>query len=435
MSEKAEKTDPNHGERRNDASTSELTAETRKIVVENAARLLKENYILPEIAEKMAEHIQENLNTVYDSITDVHEFCRIMTADIQEVSQDLHLLIYYSPKGAAEITKQEQQKDTDEDRSQWWKQVTVDNFGIIKVEYLTGNIGYIDIRSFAPVSLGGETVVAAMNFLTNSDAIIFDLRQNGGGDPHMVQLVESFLFGDNPKHLITIYERPQDKYRQIWTLPHVPGNRLPDIPVYVLTSGYTFSGGEDFSYTLKHHGRAVIVGEPTGGGAHTTDFKVIHGGFLISLPTERAIHPVTKSNWEGTGVEPDIVVPREDALKTAHIHALESLIKRMKVPSEVRRLKWELERTKAIYACLGIDEGTLSQYVGQYRNWIVTLKNGALYMSSDKREYGWKLIPMTETLFIVDELYNARFVTEKGGPVLVFLHRDSDREVRIPRTE
>ena len=434
MSEKAEKTDPNHSERKNDTSIPELTAETRRILVENTAKLLKENYIFPEIAEKMAEYIQENLNKGYD-ITDVPEFCRIMTANLQEISHDLHLHVYYSPEEAADITKQEQQ-DTDEDQSQWWKQVAMDNYGITKIKYLTGNIGYIDIRYFAPVSLGGETMVAAMNFLANSDAVIFDVRQNGGGDQYMVQLVESYLFGDKPKHLLTLYERPKDRHRQIWTLPHVPGNRLPDIPVYVLTSGYTFSGGEDFSYTLKHHGRAVIVGEPTGGGAHGIDLKVIHGGFVISLPTERPIHPVTKSNWEGTGVEPDIMVPREDALKTAHIHALESLIKRkMKVPSEVRRLEWELERAKAIYACLKIDEGLLSRYVGQYGKWIVTLKNGALTMSSEKREYGWKLIPMTETLFIVDELYTARFVTEKGGPALVFSHRDSDREVKIPRIE
>jgi hypothetical protein len=434
MSKKTEKTDSSHSERKNDTSISELTAETRKIVVENTARLLKENYIFPEIAEKMAEHIQENLHNVYDSITDVHEFCRILTADLQEVSQDLHLLIYYNPKGAADITKQEQ-KDTDEDQSQCWKQATIDNYGIMKVEYLTGNIGYMDIRYFAPVSLGGETVVAAMNFLANSDALIFDMRQNGGGDQYMVQLVESYLFGDTPKHLITLYERPKDRDRQIWTLPHVPGKRLPHIPVYVLTSGYTFSGGEDFSYTLKHHGRATIVGEPTGGGAHGIDFMVIHGGFLISLPTERAIHPLTKSNWEGTGVEPDIVVPREDALKVAHLDALESLIKKVQKPSEFRRLKWEFERAKAVYACLKIDEDTLSQYIGKYGEWIVTLRNGSLYMSSEKRKYDWKMIPMTEALFIVDELYNARFITEDGSSTLVFLCRDSDQEVRKLRTE
>jgi hypothetical protein len=438
MNEKAKKTDPNHSDSKDNVLMSDtLTAEIRKTVVENTARLLKDNYIFPEIAEKMAGHIQERFeHGFYDSITDVSEFCRIMTADLQDVSQDLHLSIYYNTEEAAEITKHEHQKDTDQ--SPWWTQVNIDNYGIKKVEYLTGNIGYIDIQCFAPVSLGGKTAAAAMNFLANSDAVIFDLRQNGGGDQYMVQLIESYLFGDKPSHLITIYERPADTHRQIWTLSHVPGKRLPDIPVYVLTSGYTFSGGEDFSYTLKHHGRAIIVGEPTGGGGHGIDFKVIHTGFLISLPTERPIHPVTKSNWEGTGVEPHILVPREDALKTAHIHALRSLIKRSQdtqARSEIRRLEWELEKVQAIYARLRIDENILSRYVGRYGNWIVTLENGALFMSSEKRKYGWKLIPITETLFIVDELYNVRFVTEHGTSALVWTHRDNDQKIKIPRTE
>jgi hypothetical protein len=414
-----------------------LTAETRKTVIEKTATLLKEAYIFPDVAEKMAERIQENLiKGSYDTIGRVPEFCQILTADLRSSSQDLHLCVYFNKEEAAEYTKLEQD-DTDEDQLQWWTYVHSDNYGFKRIEYLAGNIGYVDIRYFAPVPLGGRTAAAAMNFLANSDALIFDVRQNGGGDQYMVQLVESYLFGDTPKHLLTFYERPTDTHRQIWTLPHVPGNRLPDIPVYVLTSGYTFSGGEDFAYTLKHHGRATLVGEPTGGGGHGVDSKVIHDGFLISLPTERPIHPVTKSNWEGTGVEPHICVPREEALKTAYIHALTHLICKSRSRTDdahTRYLKWELERVEAVYASVSIDEAVLSRYVGHYGTWIVTLKGGALFMSSEQRKYDWKMIPITETLFTVNEKYNVRFVVAEQGTAsaLVFLDQNQ-KETMIPR--
>ncbi|MGD9099043.1 MAG: S41 family peptidase [Anaerolineae bacterium] len=414
-----------------------LTAETRKTVVQNTARLLRENYAFPETAENMAARVQEKLKQgSYDDIANVTEFCRALTADLHVVAQDLHLVVYHHPGEAVELARLEEQADSDEDETlHWWTQVSADNYGFKRVECLTGNIGYLDLRYFAPVSLGGETAVAAMNFVAHSDALIFDLRQNGGGDPFMVQLVESYLFGGEPKLLLTMYDRPKDKRQQIWTLPHVPGKRLPDVPVYALTSGSTFSGGEDFTYTLKHHGRATVVGEATGGGGHTVDFKVVHEGFVICLPTGYPTHPVTGSSWEGTGVEPDICVPQERALQTAHVHALETLLTKSQDDAYTRRLEWDLETVQATYAQLEVEGATLARYVGQYGNWIVALKDGAVCMSRQGRRDDWKLTPITETFFVMDEGYKIRFVVAEGGEAsaLVFLGRDDGREVTIPR--
>lgn len=170
----------------------------------------------------------------------------------------------------------------------------------------------------------GPTVVAAMNFLGNVDAIIFDLRDNGGGDPKMIALIASYLF-DEVTHLNDLYNRKEDSTTQFWTLPYVPGKRLTGKPAFVLTSHGTFSGGEEFTYDLKELKRATVIGETTGGGAHPVSGHRIDDHFMIGVPFARAINPVSKTNWEGTGVEPDVKVPADTALEVARKMAAEQI--------------------------------------------------------------------------------------------------------------
>jgi len=198
------------------------------------------------------------------------------------------------------------------------------NCGFEKVEHLSGNIGYVKFDMFADPEVCGPTAIAAMNLLSNVDAIIFDLRENGGGDPAMIALISTFLF-DQPTHLNDLWERKNDVTHQYWTLPYVPGKRLDGKPVYVLTSKVTFSGAEEFSYNLKNLKRATIVGETTGGGAHPVSGQRIDDHFLIGVPYARAINPISKTNWEGTGVEPDVKVAASNALTTAEKLALEKV--------------------------------------------------------------------------------------------------------------
>jgi C-terminal processing protease CtpA/Prc len=169
---------------------------------------------------------------------------------------------------------------------------------------------------FADPQLCGATAAAAMNFLAGTRAIIFDLRANGGGDPAMVALLSSYLFAE-PTHLNDLWERKTGTTQQFWTLPYVPGRRMDGKPVYVLTSHRTFSGAEEFAYNLKNLKRATIVGEVTGGGAHPVSPHRIDDHFVIGVPFARAVNPISKTNWEGTGVEPDVKVAAADALDTA----------------------------------------------------------------------------------------------------------------------
>src|SRR5207245_9412556 len=135
-----------------------------------------------------------------------------------------------------------------------------------------------------------------------------------------VAMISTYVY-DQPTHLNDLYNRKEDFTTQYWTLPYVPGNTLADKPGFVLTSKSTFSGAEEFTYNLKNLKRATIVGETTGGGAHPGGVKRISEHFGVFIPSGRAINPVSKTNWEGTGISPDIDVPAAQALKTAHLEA------------------------------------------------------------------------------------------------------------------
>jgi C-terminal processing protease CtpA/Prc len=199
------------------------------------------------------------------------------------------------------------------------------NCAFVKVEQLPGNVGYVKFNGFMDPEACGPTASAAMSFVAGTDALIIDLRENGGGDPKMVAFVSSYIFSDST-HLNDLWTRKTNVTEQYWTRPSVPGKHFGgEKPVYVLTSKRTFSGAEEFSYNLKNLKRATIVGETTGGGAHPVNGQRIDEHFVIGVPFARAINPISKTNWEGTGVEPDVKVPASDALTTAQKLAAERL--------------------------------------------------------------------------------------------------------------
>jgi hypothetical protein len=254
----------------------------------------------------------------------------------------------------------------------------------------------------------------------------------------MVQLFESYLFDEHkkPKLLMTRYHRARDEVQQRWTYPYIPGKHLSDAPVYILTSKRTFSGGEDMAYTLKHHGRATIIGETTGGGAHPVTELTPGEGFLIILPEGYPTHPVTQANWEGTGVQPDIQVPREQALETAHRHAIQSLVEKNDDPRRIHALNWCLQRLNAKYRPQELDTALLEKYTGQYRDYEVKIQAGRLVLSRIGREDDWLMLPISEHTFTADDDYNARFEMEEDGraSALIWLGRDNDKEIRVART-
>lgn len=298
-----------------------LDAAARQRVVHGVESNLKEYYVYPDAAQKMADAVAAHeKHGDYNTIVDPDAFAARLTNDLQDVSHDKHLRVNYSPFKLPP----EGNGPSAEEQAQFRKMLERTNCGFEKIEIMPRNIGYLKFNVFADPEICGPTAVAAMNFLSHVDAIIIDIRENGGGDPKMVEFVSSYLF-DSPTHLNDLYNRKDDATTQFWTLPYVPGARLGGKPAFVLTSSNTFSGAEEFAYNLKNLKRATIVGETTGGGAHPVSGHRIDDHFMIGVPFARAINPISKTNWEGTGVEPDVNVKAADALETAEKLAAEKL--------------------------------------------------------------------------------------------------------------
>lgn len=297
-----------------------LDATLRKKVIDGVTSNLKEYYVEPTVAQQMIDALNAHAaKGEYDSITDGDVFASQITRDLQAVSKDHHLHVSFSPFKMPPRTE-----PGPEAEAEFHREMERENCAFEKVEVLPNNIGYIKFNAFMDAGFCGPTVVSAMGFVAHTDALIFDIRQNGGGQPAMVTMIASYLF-DHPTHLIDIYNRKEDSTTQNWTLSYLPGQRLTKQPVYVLTSKRTFSGAEEFAFDLKNQKRATIIGETTGGGAHPVSGHPIADYFMIGVPFAKSLDPIKKTNWEGTGVEPDVKVAAEDALGTAQKLALEKI--------------------------------------------------------------------------------------------------------------
>jgi C-terminal processing protease CtpA/Prc len=199
------------------------------------------------------------------------------------------------------------------------------NYGFQKAEILDGNIGLLEIRAFRPEPQARAVADAAISFLAGARALIVDLRRNTGGSPEMVRYVASYMFDPKPVLLNRFFDRPSNTTTEQWTLDSLPGPRLPRTPLYIVTSARTFSAGEAFAYSLKHLGRAVVVGETTAGGAHPTADITIGANLVAIVPVARSEHPSTGTDWEGEGVHPDIRTTAAEALDAARAAALERI--------------------------------------------------------------------------------------------------------------
>jgi hypothetical protein len=308
-----------------DARKFLLDTATHAEIVKSLSEKLRANYVFPDFAEQICSCLQKHLEDGdYTDITEGEFFALALTMHMQEVNHDEHLWVKWHPEplpvdeGPLRLNQEWQDERKLEAR--------LDNYGLHRVERLPGNIGYLDIHYFHRPAWGGDTAAAAMNFLTNTNALIIDLRKCTGGYPGMIALISSYLFGEEPVHLDSIYWRDDDITQQYWSLPYVPGKRFVDKSVYVLISKVTFSGGEGFAYNLQTRKRAILVGEKTDGGAHAGASYRLHPHLEVFIPIGRAINPITGTNWEGRGVTPDISIPPEQAFKIAYKMALELIL-------------------------------------------------------------------------------------------------------------
>jgi hypothetical protein len=295
-----------------------VDAARRASVIERAIAALNNDYVFSAVAQKMAADVRSRLNRGdFDKVTNGITFAARLTEAFREVSHDKHLRVNFSPGGAPKPSKAAAAG-------------APDSCGVTATLEQNGKIGIIKLNGFANLTphCGGEAT-EAIGFVADADALIFDLRENGGGDARMVAFISSYLF-DQRTHLNDVLTRRRDASGrlivpdQFWAHeswandPEPPGRKYGGKkPVYVLTSSATFSAAEEFTYNLQALKRATVVGEQTGGGAHPTRPSPIDENFSIGVPFARSVNPITETNWEGTGVTPDVKVPAAQALETA----------------------------------------------------------------------------------------------------------------------
>jgi C-terminal processing protease CtpA/Prc len=269
---------------------------------------LKEHYRDPDVARKVTDALKLQQKSGRFDPVDRVAFAALLTATMRDVSHDASLVVIYSEQP---LVEQPQPRPTALER--YREAMSRQNCTFEQVRILPGNIGYLKLNSFPDLSVCGATATAAMTSVNGAKAVIFDLRDNTGGFPDTVASIAAWLF-DHPEYL---YNPREETTKRSWTHSPVPGSRLADKPVYILTSARTFSGAEQFAWDLKMLKRATIVGERTRGGAHAGVFHRLDSHFAIGIPEAKPVNPFSDKDWDGIGVEPDVKVNAADALERA----------------------------------------------------------------------------------------------------------------------
>lgn len=312
--------------------------EQKAEVLKNLISELKNSYIDESKAVEMADHLNENIwNGNYDSIQSATEFAFVLTQDLRSISNDLHLEVLYSDSPL--------QAESNEEA--WLKDLLENNgYGVRQKKILEGNIGYLEIPFFGPITHCADSLFEAMKFISETDALILDLREcRGSLDPDMIPFFSGYFF-DQPVHLFDFENRKKNTLRQMWSAAYVPGPKYLDKPLFILTSGRTFSGGEEFAYDMKHLGRAKLLGQVTKGGANPKYPVQLSENFLVTIPMERSVNSVTGTNWEAVGVQPDVEMHAALTLHQSQVMILEELLANEKNPEKASQLNQNLEKIK-----------------------------------------------------------------------------------------
>jgi C-terminal processing protease CtpA/Prc len=258
----------------------------------------------------------------YAGIASAEVLASLLTHDLFELTHDKHLAVSVAPDRGSSPSAAANPDDSRESVARR------SNFGVQRVEILPGNIGYLNITWFFRLVEARQAISAAMQVLRNADALILDLRTNGGGSPETVAYVASYLFHTANLPLFDIIPRSGDLrvYRtEAAVLPGSDGAR----PLYALTSKGTFSAGEGLAFILQERSRAAVVGETTAGAANPGRPYPLNARFAVTIPNGKVQSAIRRGNWEGSGVAPDVKATASEALRVAQLHALQELVQRV----------------------------------------------------------------------------------------------------------
>ena len=408
-----------------------IDAQLRQRLVDNIVRELQARYVAREKTKEIESYLRTKLKSgAYDKIENARELAAALTTDLRTAGKDLHLFVTYDPVLeraliAAPATPSFELQELPPSAEQLARK-RQSNYDFRKLEIMSGNVGYLELRSFVDLNLSKETAAAAMNFLANTDAVIIDLRHNPGGFINVEIFLASYFYGVDPVELLSRYHREGDVTVRDWTLREVPGKRLPYTDLYILTSRETGSAGEGFSFILQQRKRATIIGEKTSGAGYGNKETPIGNGFVFYVSTFRQFDPRTGRGWQEVGVEPEVPVPSERALSVAHLEAVKNLAAKATEERRKQQLSWLAALLDfEAHGAKQIPGAVLESYTGKYDGGKITvsLEQGQLYFlgASGVRR---KLHALASDTFLIEDTSvppenqaHVRFVRNATGSV------------------
>lgn len=414
-----------------------LTPSELDAAVESIATQIRQIYLFEDRAEAMAAHVEARAAAGdYRDMT-ATAFQAAVTEDMRESSSDRHMSLRWDPEAYRAATSGGAPTGpagpTPEQIALAGRRAADANGGVAEVRWLPERVGYLRISQWHNLRFSRAPLVAALRTLSDAEAIIFDVRANGGGDAGMVAFLQGY-FMEPGKPLLNFTNRSQGTSFARSVAPEVEGDRLPeDIPVWVLADGGSGSASEDFAYTIKHDRRGRVVGERTAGAGHMNTLRPVAPGFMLSISWAGPISPVTGSNWEGVGVIPDAEVPAPLALEAALAEVYERMAAQATDEADRSRLE---RRTASLREMVRDGEGTddsLAEFEGAYGNQRVSVVGDHLRIGrvgGPPRD----LLNVGEDRFqgILSDL-ELRFFREDGRVVAVEMMNAGSPSGRIPR--
>ena len=394
-----------------------VSDESKKALIDELTEKIEKYYTYPEIGMKLKKEINKKFNSgEYSKYKTIGELTQQLTEDLIAISNDTHFLLFHDPERAAYMLAAEEGDKKDlgeylEGENRW------NNFGFKELKILDGTIGYLDLREFCNLKSAGETATTAMNFFSNCNALIIDLRNNGGGSDEMVTYLASYFLDTDEALILNIsYSTVDDAYWSSMTSAYVPGKKLADIPLYILISSSTASAAEGFTNIMKHLNKnAILVGSKTAGAENPVNYIVVDNEYVLRIPSWRKIYSKISTGWEAEGITPDIEVESSEALQTAHLLALKKLIENTSDQNKIKRLQWSLDGVIAENSPAVVSEDILKQYVGKYGNRDIYFENGDLlyqYKGRTKR----KMKAISADYFVVEgyDWFRVKFIYKEG---------------------
>lgn len=399
---------------------AQIAPEVKDLVIANLCRALDENYVFPEKAGLVADYINlSNRDNKYDSINSQNEFARQLSKEIRAINSDIHIRIIYDQElerdilmflSSSQNANTISEADIAEDEAK--------NFHFKKVEILPANIGYIELNGFAvPSKATSRTIFSALQFVAHTDAVILDLRNNFGGNAAVANEILSYFFSSKQ-----LTGRSYNRIENKWTNEYVSNkSKLSkeltlSMPIYMLTSERTFSAAEGLAYNLQQLKNATVVGDTTRGGAHLTRSFSLGNGFVAFIPIARSENAITKTDWEGTGVFPNVATDEDSALYVAQLHLLDKKLLTLTSEEEKRKVNYVIHYLTSLRGIDPPEKNKADSFIGSYDYFIVSYeKNQLLFMDTKNHPEPVVMIPISDTLFQIGLDYQVEFIKDDQG--------------------